>query len=53
MDNTLIEKYEQAMRKVRECRAADVTSEAEAGKAYQALVKEGLAMQIRKKYRGR
>lgn len=53
MNNPLLDKYEQTMKTVRECKTADAASEIEAGKAYQNMVKAGLAMQIKKKYRGR
>lgn len=52
MDKQLIEKYEQAMKHVRECKTGDASAEKLAGKAYQNMVKAGLAMQIKKKYRG-
>ena len=43
--------YDSAMKIVRECKVADSNAEKRAGKAYQNLVKAGLAMQIKKKYR--
>ena len=52
MNNPLFDKYEQAMKHVRENKVGDAASEKQAGKAYQNLVKAGLVMQIKKKYRG-
>jgi hypothetical protein len=51
LSNPLKDRYEAAMKVVRECRVADSNAEKTAGKAYQNLVKAGLAMQIKKKYR--
>ena len=53
MSNPLQDKYESAMKVIRECRVNDSDAEKIMGKAYQSLVKAKLAMQIRKKYRGR
>jgi hypothetical protein len=47
----LKDKYDSAMKLVREGKVGDSVSEKNAGKAYQNLVKAGLAMQIKKKYR--
>jgi hypothetical protein len=54
MSSILFEKYDLTAKTIRECKAKDnggSQAEAAYGKAYQALVKAGLAMQIKKKYR--
>jgi len=51
MDNQLIEKYEATVRLIRDCKVNDSDTERVFGKAYQRLVKAGLAQQIKKKYR--
>lgn len=48
----LLSRYEIASKKMKEAKPADSPSEYEYGAAYQELVKAGLAMQIKKKYRG-
>jgi hypothetical protein len=50
--NQLIDKYEAAAKVVRECKGNDNNAEKAFGEAYQNLVKAGMAMQIKKKYRG-
>jgi hypothetical protein len=47
----LYDKYEMSMKAVRECKVNDNSAEKNQGKAYQNLVKAGLVMQIKKKYR--
>jgi len=51
MDNQLIDKYEATVKVLRECKVNDSDTERVFGKAYQRLVKAGLAQQIKKKYR--
>jgi hypothetical protein len=51
MHTVLIEKYEAATKVIRECKVNDTDAERIFGKAYQNLVKAGLAQQIKKKYR--
>jgi len=47
----LYDRYEAAAKAIRECKVADKAAERRFGIAYQNLVKAGLAMQIKKKYR--
>ena len=49
--NPLQDKYDAAAKMIRECKVNDSDSERVFGKAYQRLVKAGLAQQIKKKYR--
>lgn len=49
--NPLQDKYDMAARAVRECKVNDTSAERVFGKAYQKLVRAGLAQQIKKKYR--
>jgi hypothetical protein len=53
MTNPLLDKYEAAAKAIRECKVNDNNAEQALGKAYQNLVKAGLALQIKKKYRMR
>ena len=52
MNNPLLDRYESAMRHIRDCKVNDNDAERVAGKLYQDMVKAGLVMQIKKKYRG-
>lgn len=47
----LLANFDAASRKMKEARPGDNASENEYSKAYQRLVKAGLALQIKKKYR--
>ena len=49
--NPLVDRYDAAAKMIRECKVNDSDSERVFGKAYQRLVKAGLAQQIKKKYR--
>jgi len=51
MSNPLQDGYEATAKMIRECKVNDSDSERVFGKAYQNLVKAGLAQQIKKKYR--
>ena len=53
-DEVLINAYNAATKRIAGAKSdGTMQEESEFGKAYQALVKAGLAMQIKKKYRGR
>lgn len=47
----LYDRYEATAKIVRECKVNDNAAEKNFGKAYQNLVKAGLVMQLKKKYR--
>jgi hypothetical protein len=50
----LFDRYESAVKEIRECKAKDnggAAAELRFGRTYQDLVKAGLAMQIKDKYR--
>jgi hypothetical protein len=49
--NPLQDKYDAAARVIRDCKVNDADAERVFGKAYQRLVRAGLAQQIKKKYR--
>ncbi len=49
--DALWSKFDSASRNMKAAKPADKTSEREYSLAYQALVKAGLAIQIKKKYR--
>ena len=53
-DQLLLSRYEATCKELRECKAKDnggAAAEIRFGKAYQNLVRAGLAMQIKDKYR--
>ena len=50
-EKLLVDRFEATARLIRECKVNDADAERVFGKAYQNLVKAGLVMQIKKKYR--